>query len=161
MAKGKNCSTGSGVYVPTKKEILDFCDRVLEKWNKTPQENNKNIFVMNAVKTTVLWTNEETLRAVWGEIFRWTSEQISEMLSEKGIQTKQQSFSEKPVKFWEDYYQYKVNPEKWLERYTALSQKYSDLKDSEQQKALYNEYVGLYNVIKNQEGKKIESEKTN
>jgi len=33
--------------VLTKDEILDFCDRVLDKWSKDPTENAQNIITMN------------------------------------------------------------------------------------------------------------------
>jgi hypothetical protein len=57
--------------VLTKQEILEFCDRVLEKWEKKPKENAQNIFAMNAVKMGVQWTDEESLKAIWGEILKW------------------------------------------------------------------------------------------
>ena len=62
----------------TKQDILDFCDRVLEKWNKNPQQNATNILAMNAVKTSVLWTDDESLKAIWGEIISWTMELLYE-----------------------------------------------------------------------------------
>jgi len=57
--------------VLTKQEILEFCDGVLEKWNKKPKENAQNIFAMNAVRMSVLWTDEDSLKAIWGEILKW------------------------------------------------------------------------------------------
>lgn len=62
----------------TKQDILDFCDRVLEKWNKTPQKNATNILAMNAVKTSVMWTDDESLKAIWREIISWTMELLYE-----------------------------------------------------------------------------------
>jgi len=64
--------------VLTKPEILEFCDRVLDKWSKNPQKNAKNIFAMNAVKTSVLWTDEESLKAIWSEILNWTYDLLYE-----------------------------------------------------------------------------------
>ena len=58
----------------TKQEILEFCDGVLEKWKKKPKENAQNIFAMNAVRMSVLWTDEDSLKAIWGEILNWTFE---------------------------------------------------------------------------------------
>lgn len=55
----------------TKPEIVMFCDGVIEKWSKDTTKNAKNILAMNAVKTSVLWTDDETLKAVWGEITEW------------------------------------------------------------------------------------------
>lgn len=60
--------------VPPKKEILEFCDKVLTKWKSEPKPNPKNIVAMTAVKTSVFWTDEESLKAIWGEILKWTFE---------------------------------------------------------------------------------------
>jgi len=57
--------------VLTKQEILEFCDDVLEKWEKKPKENAQNIFAMNAVRMSVQWTDENSLKAIWGEILKW------------------------------------------------------------------------------------------
>jgi len=61
-----------------KKDILDFCDRVLEKWSKNPSKNANNILAMNAVKTSVVWTDDESLKAIWNEIISWTFELLYE-----------------------------------------------------------------------------------
>ncbi len=62
----------------TKKDILDFCDRFLEKWSKNPSKNTNNILAMNAVKTSIFWTDDESLKAIWGEILCWTFELLYE-----------------------------------------------------------------------------------
>lgn len=62
----------------TKKDILEFCDRVLEKWEKNPSNNANNILAMNAVKTSVIWTDDESLKAIWNEIISWTFELLYE-----------------------------------------------------------------------------------
>lgn len=64
--------------VLTKPEILEFCDRVLEKWNKKPAKNANNILAMNAVKTSVIWTDDESLKAIWSEILHWTFDLLYE-----------------------------------------------------------------------------------
>ena len=64
--------------VLTKPEILEFCDRVLKKWNKNPAKNANNILAMNAVKTSVVWTDDESLKAIWSEILAWTFELLYE-----------------------------------------------------------------------------------
>ena len=61
-----------------KKDILDFCDRVLEKWAKNPTKNSNNILAMNAVKTSVIWTDDESLKAIWNEIVSWSFELLYE-----------------------------------------------------------------------------------
>ena len=58
--------------VLTKKEILEFCDRVIEKWKLDPKTNSRNIIAMTAVRTSVLWTDDESLKAIWTEILKWT-----------------------------------------------------------------------------------------
>ncbi len=60
--------------VLSKDEILDFCDRVLDKWSKEPTVNAQNIIAMNTVRTSVCWTDEESIKAIWGEILNWTFE---------------------------------------------------------------------------------------
>ena len=62
----------------TKKDILEFCDRVLEKWSKNPSKNSNNILAMNAVKTSVIWTEDESLKAIWNEIVSWTFDLLYE-----------------------------------------------------------------------------------
>ena len=54
-----------------KSDILAFCDRILKKWGKDAEVNALNIVAMNAIKTSVIWTDEQTLKAVWGEITEW------------------------------------------------------------------------------------------
>jgi len=155
LLKEKNPKNDKKKLEPTKQEILEFCDRVLEKWNKKADENTEIIFAMNTIKTSVLWTDEDALKAIWGEIFKWVYETLSEKtISQKVIETKPKTFFENSIEFWENYYKNKVNPENWLERYTILSQKYADNKDSHQKQTIYNEFLGLYNLIKKEEGKK-------
>ncbi|BDQ31115.1 MAG: hypothetical protein K5798_09675 [Nitrosopumilus sp.] len=64
--------------VLTKHEILEFCDRVLKKWEKNPVKNRNNILAMSAVKTSVIWTDDESLKAIWSEIFAWIFELLYE-----------------------------------------------------------------------------------
>ena len=61
-----------------KKDILDFCDRVIEKWSKNPSKNSNNILAMNAVKTSIIWTDDDSLKAIWDEIIAWTFELLYE-----------------------------------------------------------------------------------
>ena len=58
----------------TKQEILNFCDEVLEKWGNDPSKDSRHIFAMNAVKTSILWTEEDTLQEIWNEILQWNFE---------------------------------------------------------------------------------------
>jgi len=60
--------------VLSKKEILEFCDNVLDKWKKEPKVNSRNIVAMTAVRTSVFWTDDESLKAIWAEILKWTFE---------------------------------------------------------------------------------------
>ena len=74
----KNKKFDPDKLVLTKPEILEFCDRVLKKWNKNPTKNANNILAMNAVKTSILWTDDESLKAIWSEIIAWTFELLYE-----------------------------------------------------------------------------------
>jgi len=76
MAK-KNSFDPDGLVL-TKQEILEFCDRVLQKWNKKPTKNAKNILAMTAVKASVTWTDDDSLKAIWSEILNWTFELLYE-----------------------------------------------------------------------------------
>ena len=62
----------------SKTEILEFCDRVIKKWNKNPTKNANNLLAINAVKTSVLWTDDESLKAIWSEIIAWTFDLLYE-----------------------------------------------------------------------------------
>ncbi len=62
----------------TKQEILQFCDRVLEKWGKDPDINAAPLLAMNAVKTSVVWTDDDSLKAIWNEILKWVFELLYE-----------------------------------------------------------------------------------
>lgn len=76
MAKSKSFDPDK--LVLSKSEILDFCDRVLEKWNQNPQKNANNILAMTAVKTSVMCTDDDSLKAIWSEIMKWTFEILYE-----------------------------------------------------------------------------------
>ncbi|WP_255464376.1 hypothetical protein [Nitrosopumilus sp. b1] len=60
-----------GKLALSKDEILEFCDRIITKWQNDPTKDARHIFAMNAVKTSVIWTEEETLKEIWKEIFTW------------------------------------------------------------------------------------------
>lgn len=70
----------------TKPEIVMFCDRVINKWSEDTTKNAKNILAMNAIKTSVLWTDDETLKAVWGEITEWMYELLYENAKAQAMQ---------------------------------------------------------------------------
>jgi len=74
--------------VLTKSELLKFCDRVLKKWNDSPGKNSNNILAMNAVKTSIFWTDDDSLKAIWGEIVAW----IFELLYENAIAQDEESW---------------------------------------------------------------------
>ncbi|HSB49989.1 MAG TPA: hypothetical protein VLC72_01480 [Nitrosopumilaceae archaeon] len=64
--------------VLSKNEILDFCDRVIRKWNKNPEKHANHIFAMNAVKTSIFWTDDDSLKEIWGEILKWSYDLLYE-----------------------------------------------------------------------------------
>ena len=55
----------------SKNEIIEFCDRVLKKWQQDPAKNARNIPAMLAVKTSVFFSDENSLKAIWSEIISW------------------------------------------------------------------------------------------
>ena len=55
----------------SKNDILEFCDRVLKKWQQDPTQNARNIPAMVATRTGVLFSDEESLKAIWSEIISW------------------------------------------------------------------------------------------
>ncbi|KAF6243004.1 hypothetical protein C6988_07085 [Nitrosopumilus sp. b1] len=73
MSSEKENSTkyDDGKLALSKDEILEFCDRIITKWQNDPTKDARHIFAMNAVKTSVIWTEEETLKEIWKEIFTW------------------------------------------------------------------------------------------
>lgn len=60
--------------VLSKEQILEFCDKVLTKWKEDPNQLQSNIIAMTAVRNSVYWTDEESLKAIWSEILKWTFE---------------------------------------------------------------------------------------
>ncbi len=60
--------------VLSKNQILEFCDKVITKWKGDPNQKRSNIVAMTAVRTSVYWTDEESLKAIWSEILKWTFE---------------------------------------------------------------------------------------
>jgi len=71
MKKIQNEEFDPEMLVPTKQEILEFCDSVLEKWKKYQRGNAQLFFAMNAVRMGVLWTDEDSLKVIWDEILKW------------------------------------------------------------------------------------------
>jgi len=80
----KNSSFNPDSLALTKKEILEFCDRVIEKWKKTPEENTNNILAMTAIKASIVWTDDDSLKAIWNEIIAWIFELLYENALSKG-----------------------------------------------------------------------------
>ena len=62
----------------SKKDILDFCDRVIDKWSQNPSKNTNNILEMSAVKTSIVWTDDQSPKAIWSEIISWTFDLLYE-----------------------------------------------------------------------------------
>ena len=50
----------------------------LKKWNESPAINTNNILAMTAVKTSVVWTDDDSLKAIWNEILKWIFELLYE-----------------------------------------------------------------------------------
>lgn len=76
--KKKNEKFDPDRLVLSKNDILDFCDRVIDKWSKDPEKHANHIFAMNAVKTSVIWTDDESLKEIWNEILKWSYDLLYE-----------------------------------------------------------------------------------
>lgn len=62
----------------SKNDIIEFCDRVLKKWHTEPAKNARNIPAMIAVRTSVFFSDEQSLQAIWSEIISWVYQLIYE-----------------------------------------------------------------------------------
>jgi hypothetical protein len=62
--------------VLSKNQILEFCEKVLTKWKEDPNQSRSNIVAMTAVRTSVYWSDEESLKAIWSEILKWAFELV-------------------------------------------------------------------------------------
>ena len=60
--------------VLSQNQILEFCDKVLTKWKGDPNQKRSNIVAMTAVRNSVYWSDEESLKAILSEILKWTFE---------------------------------------------------------------------------------------
>ena len=85
MCVAKKNSFDPDRLVLTKPEILEFCDRVLKKWNKEPAKNTNSILAMTAVKTSVMWTDDDSLKAIWSEIMSWMFDLLYENAMAQGV----------------------------------------------------------------------------
>lgn len=68
--KGRK-STDPDALALSKNDILEFCDRVLKKWQQDPAKNARNMPAMLAVRTSIFFSDEQSLRAIWSEIISW------------------------------------------------------------------------------------------
>jgi hypothetical protein len=62
----------------SKNDILEFCDRVLKKWQQDTTQNTRNVPAMFAVRTGVLFSDEVSLQAIWSEIISWVYQLLYE-----------------------------------------------------------------------------------
>ncbi len=74
----KNQSTDPEGLALSKNDILEFCDRVLKKWQQDPVHNARNIPAMLAVRTSVFFSDETSLKAIWSEIISWVYQLLYE-----------------------------------------------------------------------------------
>lgn len=70
-AQKKNQGTDPEALALSKNDIIEFCDRVLKKWQQDPIKNARNIPAMLAVRTSVFFSDEVSLKAIWSEIISW------------------------------------------------------------------------------------------
>ncbi|MGI0102432.1 MAG: hypothetical protein ACREA7_07555 [Nitrosotalea sp.] len=62
----------------SKNDILQFCDRVLKKWQQDPAANARNIPAMIIVRTGIFFSDDVSLRAIWSEIISWVYQLLYE-----------------------------------------------------------------------------------
>ena len=44
---------------------------MLKKWKKYQRVDAKLIFAINSMRMGVLWTDDDALKTIWGEILNW------------------------------------------------------------------------------------------
>ena len=74
----------------SKNDILEFCDRVLKRWQQDPIPNARNIAAMIAVRTGVLFSDEISLKAIWSEIISWVYQMLYENAQAQARQENQE-----------------------------------------------------------------------
>jgi len=80
----------------TKKDILDFCDGVIERWQKDPSISGQNYVSMYSVRASVSMTDDESLKLIWNEILRWTFELLyKNAIAQKKDDTRQPEMTKK------------------------------------------------------------------
>ncbi|MGI0047063.1 MAG: hypothetical protein ACREBB_07745 [Nitrosotalea sp.] len=62
----------------SKNDILEFCDRVLKKWQQDPSQNARHMPAMLAVRTGIFFSDEISLKAIWTEIISWVYQLLYE-----------------------------------------------------------------------------------
>jgi hypothetical protein len=81
-AKNKNARKIQGMdpdrLALSKNDILEFCDRVIKKWQQDTTQNTRNLPAMFAVRTGVLFSDEVSLGAIWSEIISWVYQLLYE-----------------------------------------------------------------------------------
>ena len=55
----------------TKKELLEFCDKVLEEWSENKIANFKYIVAIKLMIAQIRLTPEPILKAIWKKITLW------------------------------------------------------------------------------------------
>lgn len=59
----------------SKQDVLKFCDDIIKKWQgQDPVKNARKIYSMAAVRTSIMWTDEESVKSIWKEIIKWVYE---------------------------------------------------------------------------------------
>lgn len=77
-ARSKTQATDPEALALSKNDIIEFCDRVLKKWQQDPVKNARNMPAMLAVRTSVFFSDEVSLKAIWSEIISWVYQLLYE-----------------------------------------------------------------------------------
>ncbi len=74
--KNQNLDLEHKDIVLAKKDILDFCDRIVKKWEEDETKDINDIFAVNMFKLNTYWTNDESISAIWKEVLQWSFELV-------------------------------------------------------------------------------------
>ena len=55
----------------TKKDLLNFCDRMVIEWKKNMRANFRYILALEIMKAQIKITPEKVLKMIWGKIIEW------------------------------------------------------------------------------------------
>jgi len=55
----------------TKKDLISFCDKMINEWKLNKRSNFRYILAMEIMKAQIKITPENVLKMIWGKIIEW------------------------------------------------------------------------------------------